>query len=382
VAVVDGILTLVAAVAAVGTGAVAYYMVRPVGWGGRGMLGVFALLFPLHLLAVVPAAAVLAALAAWADAAVALGLAAVTAAALVVMALWPAAAAWRRARRLGVRLSLRRYAAESRRPNFGGADPQRTVVYGTAGGTKLELDAWPAAPAAAARPAVVRVHGGGWTGGGRGDQGAWNRWLNERGYHVFDVDYRLPPPERWQDEVADVKAALRWVAASAPELGVDATRIAVMGNSAGGNLAMLAAYSADPGAGDVVPVCVVNVYGPGDLTLFYRSTGSPDYVQDALRRYIGGPPDAHPDRYRAVSPVVHVAPTSPPTLTTLGERDRIVPLDQARALDTALTAAGIAHETVLLPAADHGFDTNWGGFGTQIAQARIERFLAGHLGPA
>jgi acetyl esterase/lipase len=326
-------------------------------------------------------AAVLAALAAWASAPVASALAAAAGAALVVMALWPVVSTWQRARGLGVRLSLRRYLAEARRPNFGGLHPERTVVYGTAGDTKLELDAWPAAARGEVRPAVVRIHGGGWTGGGRGDQGAWNGWLNERGYHVFDIDYRLPPPVRWQDEVADVKTALRWVAASAPELGVDAHRIAVMGNSAGGNLAMLAAYSASSGAGDVVPVCVVNIYGPGDMTLFHRSSGSPAYVRDALRRYIGGPPDTYPDRYREVSPVSHVAATSPPTFTVLGDHDRIVPSDQARALDGALAAAGVAHETLLLPAADHGFDTNWGGFGTQLAQARIERFLAEHLGP-
>ncbi len=380
-AVVDVVLTVVAAVAAAGTVLVAYYMIRPVGWGGWGMVGVFALLFPLHLLGLVPVAAVLAALAAWAGAPVASALAAAAGAALVVMALGPVVSTRRRARRLGVRLSLGRYLAEARRPNFGGAHPERTVVYGTAGDAKLELDAWPAPSGGEVRPAVVRVHGGGWTGGNRGDQGAWNGWLNERGYHVFDVDYRLPPPVRWQDEVADVKAALRWVAASASELGVDAGRIAVMGNSAGGNLAMLAAYTASPDAGDVVPVCVVNIYGPGDMALFHRSSGSPAYVQDALQRYIGGPPDAFPDRYREVSPVSHVAATSAPTLTVLGERDRIVPLDQARALDHALATAGVAHEAVLLPAADHGFDTNWGGFGTQIAQARIERFLAEHLGP-
>ena len=44
-------------------------------------------------------------------------------------------------------------------------------------------------------------------------------------------------------------------------------------------------------------------------------------------------------------------------------------------LDLALSKAGVVHETYLLPANDHGFDVNWGGFGTQIARAKIEQFL-------
>jgi hypothetical protein len=43
-----------------------------------------------------------------------------------------------------------------------------------------------------------------------------------------------------------------------------------------------------------------------------------------------------------------------------------------------LASAGVAHETVLLPGTDHAFDLNWGGFGTQVARARIARFLAEH----
>jgi acetyl esterase/lipase len=226
----------------------------------------------------------------------------------------------------------------------------------------------------------VKVHGGGWTGGSRSQGTDWNRWLNGLGYHVFDVEYRMPPPERWKDEVGDIKCALGWVAANAPEYRIDPARISIMGNSAGGNLAMLAAYSMGdprlPPSCDVATVSVksvVNLYGPADLTLLYGSSGSL-----AVRQYIGGSPTQYPDRYLAVSPLSYVGAKTPPTITLLGASDNDVPTDQARSLDQALMWACVTHETYLLPGNDHGFEVNWGGFGAQFARAKIKAFLQKH----
>jgi acetyl esterase/lipase len=265
------------------------------------------------------------------------------------------------------------------------SDRERSVVYARGSdGAKLELDVWQAngAGSGALRPAIVRVHGGAWTRGSRGGHSDWNRWLNTLGYDVFDVEYELPPPPRWQDEVGDVKCAVGWVEAHATAYHLDRRRISVMGYSAGGNLAMLAAYSA--GDARLPPSCdaptvairsVVNLYGPADLALLYRSSGSRDYIDGALRQYVGGDPTQYPDRYRVLSPVSHVNARTPPTITLLGESDRIVPTDQAHVLDEALGRAGVPHATYLLPATDHGFDVNWNGFGTQIARAVISKFL-------
>jgi acetyl esterase/lipase len=232
------------------------------------------------------------------------------------------------------------------------------------------------------RPAVVFVHGGGWTRGSRGMTPEWNRWLNRLGYEVFDVEYRLPPPVRWRDEIGDVKAALGWVAAHAAEYHVDPARISMMGGSAGANLSLLAAYTAGdphlPPSTKVAPVkvrCVINIYGPTDMDLLYRVGPNPDFVRPQLRAYIGGTPEEFPDRYRALSPLTHVSGKSPPTLTITGTSDRLVAVEHATALTHALAAAGVPHETYLLPANDHGFDVNWGGFGTQIARAKIAVFL-------
>ncbi len=376
-------LALLAWLLVVPAATMAFYMLDPIDYDGIGRLGWVGFLFPLQLLFATVAAAALATLAWRRRIPVATTGFVLVAAVTAGMALWPSIAVWRRAERYHVALSIRdalELQLDSDRP-----DRERSVVYATASdGTRLMLDVWSGngTSTGALRPAVVRVHGGAWTRGSRGGHSDWDRWLNGLGYEVFDVEYELPPPARWQDEVGDVKCALGWVELHAAKYHLDPRRLSVMGYSAGGNLAMLAAYTMGdarlPASCDVAPVAVrsvVNLYGPSDLTLLYRSSGSRDYIDNALRKYVGGSPSEFPGRYRNLSPVSHVGPATPPTLTLLGESDRIVPTDQARVLDLALTRAGIAHATYLLPATDHGFDVNWSGFGTQIARATIERFL-------
>jgi acetyl esterase/lipase len=360
-----------------------YYTLKPGEYDGLGWLGSFALVFPLQLLAVTLLGAGLAVLAWRLGALLPASAFSLVAILTAVTALWPSVALWQRARQDHVSLSLG--SALIPQLNPGGPARDGSVVYATTSdGTKLKLDVWRAdgAGTGALHPAVVRVHGGAWIGGTRSDLPDWDRWLNRLGYDVFDVDYRLPPPARWSDEVGDVKCALGWLASHADNYHVDPARISVMGYSAGGNLALLAAYSmGDPrlpascSTSTVTVRSAVNLYGPADLTLIYRSSGSARYVDDVLERYIGGTPSEYPGRYRALSPLSHVNASTPPTITVLGERDRIVPAAQAHVLDRALTAAGVAHETLLMPGQDHGFDANWSGLGTQFARARIRAFL-------
>jgi dipeptidyl aminopeptidase/acylaminoacyl peptidase len=98
-------------------------------------------------------------------------------------------------------------------------------------------------------------------------------------------------------------------------------------------------------------------------------------MRDALEKYLGGPAGQFPDRYKNVSPLNHVSITSPPTISIYGIKDRLVPSEQAERLDRALAAAGVIHETCLLPGADHNFDANWGSLATQFAREKIKEFL-------
>src|SRR5262249_41622914 len=150
------------------------------------------------------------------------------------------------------------------------------------------------------------------------------------------------------------------------------TRISVMGDSAGGNLALLAAYSM--GDSRVQPSCkapevkipsVINLYGPTDMARTYATTGSPN-LAPKMQDYIGGPPSAFPDRYRILSPITYINAATPPTISVHGATDRIVPPEQATILDKALAAAGVDHETYLFPWSGHGFDRSWNGIISQV----------------
>jgi acetyl esterase/lipase len=301
------------------------------------------------------------------------------------LAIGPSAALFRFARQHDMTPSVATYVANARKRNYGPPARARSVTYHVAeDGTRLELDVWRSRRAPGLRPAIVIVHGGGWAGGNRSDAPLWNEWLNELGYHVFDVDYRLAPPAPHRNQVADVKCALGWVTRHATEYGVDTARLGVFGRSAGANLVLLAAYTASdplfPPSCDVPAVgarAVVNLYGPVDLKTLYEA--GPYYVQAILSAYLGGAPSAFPERYVRWSPLTHVRPSVPPTLTLSGESDRIIPSEQARLLASALSRVGATHETYVLPYTDHSFDLNWGGFSTQIARAALERFLKRHL---
>ena len=368
----------------------AFYMIDPIDWEGFGKFGAAALAFPLHLLVIAAPAAI----AGWSlkrrGARLAAALFALVALTATAMAVVPSFMLWQRARALGVSLSIREYLSNAASVNLGQPHPERSVVYGTATeGVPLLLDVWRAETSAgsALHPAMVFVHGGAWIHGNRSGAPAWDAWLNHLGYDVFDVEYRMPPPARWRDEVADVKCALGWVAAHAADYRLDPERISVMGYSAGANLAMLAAYSGgDPELPPSCPVStvavrsVVNLYGPCDLTIGYDVGGSIDFGRAALDRYVGGSPRQFPARYRLISPLNHVGASTPPTITFLGQNDRIVAPGQAAMLQDALQLAGVPEETYFLPASDHGFDFNWGSWGAQIARAKIARFLELHDG--
>jgi acetyl esterase/lipase len=380
----------VACVAAAWIGMLGLAMVLPVHWDGPGKYAQFALFFPLHLLVATPFLAGLGYAAARCRAALAAAVFGLLTLVVLLLALIPVFSLWWAARAWNAPLSLADYLENARHWNVGLPVPERSVGYGVApDGTKLELDVWGTGRGRSGplRPAVVLVHGGAWTKGNRSSLPGWNRWLNSLGYEVFDVEYRLPPPARFRDEVADVKAAIGFIAANAPEYHVDPTRISMMGGSAGANLALLAAYSMGdprlPASTSVEPVAVrsvINLYGPTDLELIHRTASNPDYVRANLEEYIGGAPADFPDRYRLVSPLSHAGPKSPPTLTLTGASDRLVPAEHALRLDRALAQVGATHELYVLPATDHAFDVNWGGFATQIARAKIADFLARHGG--
>ena len=118
------------------------------------------------------------------------------------------------------------------------------AASGPAGPIPLRLYRGLATEAGAALPALVYFHGGGWTVGDLDTHDIVCRTLANRARcAVVSVDYRMGPEHKFPAAVEDSVAATRWVGAQAGALGIDAARIAVGGDRAGGNLATVVAIS-------------------------------------------------------------------------------------------------------------------------------------------
>lgn len=291
----------------------------------------------------------------------------------------PLAAAWRTAQERGVALSFGDYLSGG--SNTGAPVPSLSETYATVDGAELQTDVkLPVRDSTTPRPAVVWVHGGGWIEGDRGEGPKWHRWLTDRGYAVFAIEYRLAPPPRWNQAPADVKCAIGRIKQKAAQYRIDPDRVMVAGGSAGGNLALLAAYADDRIAPscpvtDTAVCAVAAFYPPTDLVTGWRDTGDPAFVRKALRDFTGGSPAEFPDRYTAASPVTYVRPGLPPTLLLHGTRDHIVPYSQSTLLADRLAAAGVDHDLLALPYAEHAYDATWGDWATQISRRTLDRFL-------
>ncbi|MEU8568243.1 alpha/beta hydrolase [Streptomyces pathocidini] len=334
-----------------------------------------------------------------------------TSTAALASALAPYAAAWRTARDLGEGLSV---AGQFAGLNYSrGPERDRTLVYARVGRSRMKMDVWlprdhallpyrtlprralahgPLLPQGRSglalrspRPAVVWVHGGGYESGHRSQTPRWNQWLNELGYAVFDIEYRLAPRATQLQQIGDVKCAIGWVREHASDYAIDPARIVLAGTSAGGNLALAAAYtgrdkrprpSCETGR-DTSVRAVVSFYGPTDMAGMIDAGGD-GRADPRVRRFMGGSLMTASEGFRYGSPARLVRADVPPTLLLHGSHDRIVPVEQARQLNARLTTAGAEHEYVEIPWADHAFDYNWGNWGTQIARPVLARFLRLH----
>lgn len=210
-------------------------------------------------------------------------------------------------------------------------------------------------------PVLVYYHGGGWTIGDLDTHDTLCReFANLSGCAVVAVDYRMGPEHRFPAAVDDVLAATRWVRKEAAALGVDPSRLAVGGDSAGGNLAAVVALDARD-AGDLPIAFQLLIYPATDMRRLHPShtTNGQGYVltRDTITyfhdHYITDV--AHDLDWRA-SPLLHknLAGLPPALVLTAGyDPLRDEGLDYAR----ALTEAGNRATYVCFERQIHGFIT-------------------------
>ncbi len=243
-------------------------------------------------------------------------------------------------------------------------DPEITVLYDVPylGSDRDEtLDAYlPSEEFARPLPAVVLIHGGGWTGGNKRAAREINigTTLASNGFAVFSISYKLNRRLEggglevvWPQNIYDCKSAVRYLRANADEYGIDQTRIATMGGSAGGHLAMLVGTTShvdELNQGGLYTdqsnevSCVLNFYGRHELS--------------ERRRYFAGATEKETDeRVRLASPDTWLGERTPPILVVQGTKDRSVPPRIARALVRRLEDLNIEHDYIEIDGAGHSF---------------------------
>jgi acetyl esterase/lipase len=224
----------------------------------------------------------------------------------------------------------------------------------------------------------------------------------------MDVSYRLCPEVDIYGMTGDVKRAVAWMKANAARYQVNPQRVVLAGASAGGHLALLAAYAPhhpqltppDVEGSDLSVRAVVSYYGPTDLRAVYEFTrqkqwtkgmpkveiglpGSDKKEKDMrnlgrLDALLGGHLDEVPEVYELASPVCHVKPSSPPTLLIQGEPDLFAPVTATRELHRRLVEYGVPAVNIVYPLTNHVFDLLLPQISppSQAALYYLERFLA------
>lgn len=268
----------------------------------------------------------------------------------------------------------------------------RNVEYQRVHGKKIRLDVYtPVAPPepGVRRPALVQIHGGGWTIGDKREQGLLlMRRMASEGWVGFNVNYRLSPGATFPDHLVDIKKAIAWIRDHADEYGIDPGFIAVTGGSAGGHLTALTALTANraelqPGfeTADTSVQAAVPFYGVYDFT---NRNGA--WPEDTVRMFIEpivmkAYLAEEPEKFALASPLDQVHAEAPPFFVIHGDMDTLAPVEDARDFVHRLRA--VAEEPVYyleLHGAQHAFEIFPSIRANQVIDA-VTHFLDGvHTG--
>jgi acetyl esterase/lipase len=275
---------------------------------------------------------------------------------------------------------------------------KESFVYKEIDGCSLRMDVF-RIPGEEPQPAILWLHPGGLITGGRDwiDGEHISRYV-QAGYTVVAIDHRLAPETKLAEIIVDLQDAYAWLREQGPlSFNIDPDRIAVVGHSAGGYLALVAGFRFEPR-----PLALVSFYGYGDVSgawysqpiPFYnqreavseaaayadiQSSGIPCNVSDVemdsrFQFYVrtrqlgtwpievtGHDPATEATAFAALEPVQNTDVDYPPTLLLHGRADTDVPFQQAQRMAAALEAAGVENELVSNPSWGHMFDQVFAG---------------------
>ena len=248
----------------------------------------------------------------------------------------------------------------------------------------LELDLY--MPADAVNPPLlVWVHGGGWSRGNRKPVSTFA--FVDAGYAMASVDYRLSGVAPFPAQIHDLKGAIRFLRAQAAAYGYDASRIAMVGVSAGAHLVALAGVTnGDAELEGTVGgnldqsseiAAIVSYFGASNLTtILDQSTPFGLNIREpGLEALFGGPPAQMSELARLASPVFHVDAGDPPLLLLHGDQDPQMPINQSHELHGAYEELGLDVHFEVVHGARHGGDEFFDPERTALVQAFLDRHL-------
>lgn len=289
-----------------------------------------------------------------------------------------------------------------------------THTYKTAGDCQIKADVYYPPAASGPAPVVVYIHGGCLIYGSR--KGIHPQQLElylQAGYAVVSIDYRLAPETKLPGIIADLQDAFRWVSDSGPGLfNIDPRRIAAVGHSAGGYLALISGCCTVPR-----PRAIISFYGYGDLVGDWYSKPDPFYCQqprvsaEESGRHLKGPvicepyegrgkekfylycrqhglwplevgghdPASEPSFFSPYCPMQNITLEYPPTLLLHGDGDTDVPYQQSLLMAEELSHHRVRHELLTMPGCGHGFDREMDDPLVKDAFAKVLAFLDEHL---
>ncbi len=293
----------------------------------------------------------------------------------------------------------------------------------------LYCDLWQPAPGGArSRIGVVYLHGSAWYLGDKAQMtdpmlGLWS----SQGHVVMDVAYRMCPETDLRGMVADAWTAVAWLKDRSGEYGIDPDKVVISGTSAGGHIALLAAYTAEEAAHvapelagrDVSVAGVFTMSAPVDMTsmlAYHPDMGASAHPQPGtgydpltdldpvvppqpgaprrarmrwqraqarrlsglVRDLLGGGPDEAPEMFEFATVKTHVRAGLPATLLIQGDQDVLVPVEPTRELYWQLQTNGVRAAYLELPQTDHAFEIAAPQISppARAAGIAIQRFLA------
>jgi alpha-L-fucosidase 2 len=235
---------------------------------------------------------------------------------------------------------------------FAAAADFKDVVYENVSGVALTLDAH-VPDGAGPFPAAILVHGGGWVAGDKEQYITYIfQPLTDAGFAWFSINYRLAPQSRFPADADDVEAAIRFVKKNAAKYRVDAKRIALIGESAGGHLVSYVGARNRP---DVRVAAVVSMYGIHDFVA--AAIAWKPFPHEVLDLFGIRAVDAEsaPVLIKA-SPVIYIRDDMPPFLLMHGSKDEDVPYEQSVEMCNKMKQAGAHCDLITIEGAPHGMD--------------------------